>query len=315
MKQFSVFFIAIAFLFFGCDWMEKDESGTINSIIGDASFVSTFGNAPTSGTDENLRISTHLAYVEDVLRKREVAHLSEALQRNRSKALDLLREYRIAGRFPKNYDHKDKRVPCFIDVKGNVCAVGYLVEQTAGRALAEAINKKFKYSKLLSMRDEAIDQWIAQSGLTKEECAMIQPYYGPAPEPQPEANDIPTGYALSSSLSAGINLSLGAVNALQLGQGAQSPAVGMISVGTGAGAIVLGAINLPRGGEPQNYRKQNLSIVNIGVGTTNLVFGVCNLVSNRQRKRKSIAWNFYTFPEPGNQSGVGLSLTKRIGGG
>lgn len=316
MKRFMTLLIAVTVLLLACETTEEGDSGAINAIIGDASFVAAFGTSPTKSTDEKIRIRTHLAHVENLLRNRDVSHLPDNLQRKRSKALDLLRDYRIAGKFPRNYDHKNKRVPCFIDITGNICAVGYLIEQTAGRALADAINEKFKYSEILSMRDEAVDQWIAQSGLTKEECAMIQPSYSwdPDRQPQAEANDIPAGYALTSSVSTGINLSLSTLNAIQLGQGAQSPAVGIISLGAGAGAILFGALNLPRHGEPQNYRKQTLSIVNIGVGATNLVLGISNLVSNRPRKRKSIAWNVYTFPEPGNQSGIGLSLTRKIGG-
>ena len=313
MRLFTpVLIIAMAFLFFGCDRTPKGESDTINALIGDASFVAAFGYAPGKDTDEDIRISTHLAYVEDLLRKRDVSHLSEVLQRKRRYALDLLRTYRTAGEFPKNYDHQGKRMPCFIDIQGKICAVGYLIEQTAGREVAEAINEKFKYSELLSMRDEAIDHWIAQSGLTKRECAMIQPAYNWQPQPQATQNDISTGYAVTSSLSAGINLSLGTVNAIQLSQGAKSPAVGVMSLWAGAGSIILGAMNLPGEGERQNYRKQNLSIINIGVGATNLVMGVCNLVSNRPKKRKTVTWNLYSLPEPENQARVGLSLTKKL---
>jgi hypothetical protein len=308
----TILAIAIAILLFGCDRNPEGESAAVNPIIGDVSFMAVFGSRPTIATDENLRVSTHLSYVESLLRKRDVSHLSEDLQRKRSNVLDLLRFYRIAGVFPKNFDHAGERVPCFIDVKGTICAVGYLIEQTAGREVAEAINEKFKYSELLSMRDETVDQWIAQSGLTKEECAMIQPTYGWEPDPEPETNDIPRGYALTSSLSTGINLSLSTVNAIQLGAGAKSPVVGIISLGAGAGAIMLGALNLPKEGETQNYRKQTLSIVNIGVGATNLVLGVCNLVSNRPKKRQALVWNLYSFPEPGNESGIGLSLTKKL---
>lgn len=313
MRPFTpILIIATAVLFFGCDRTPEGESGTINPLVGDASFVAAFGSAPTKAADENIRINTHLAYVEGLLRKRDVSHLSKGLQQKRRNALDLLRDYRLAGEFPKNYDHKDKRMPCFIDIKSKICAVGYLVEQTVGREVAEAINVKFKYSEVLSMRDEVLDQWIAQSGLTKEECAMIQPAYGWQPQPQAEPNDISSGYALTSSLSAGINLSLSSVNAMQLSQGAKSPAVGVFSLWAGAGAIMLGALNLPGEGERQNYRKQTLSMINIGVGATNLVMGVCNLVSNRPKKRKTVTWNFYSLPEPENQARFGLSLTKKL---
>lgn len=310
----SILIIAMTTLLAGCD-KSPDGSNKINPILGDISFVKEFGIAPTTATDNNLRIKTHLAYVEELLREKDVSHLSGVLQRKRKHALDLLHTYHITGEFPKNYEHKDKRLPCFIDIKGTICAVGYLIEKTAGRALAEAINEKFKYSEILSMRDKRVDLWISESGLTKEECAMIQPGYNWQPDPmEPEVapQTISTGYAITSSLSAGVNLSLSTVNAVQLSLGARSPVAGILSLGAGAGAIMLGALNLPGEGEQQNYRKQNLSIVNIGLGATNLVLGVCNLVSNRPKRRNVIVWNFYSFPEPGNRSGVGLSLTKKL---
>jgi hypothetical protein len=55
--------------------------------------------------------------------------------------------------------------------------VGYLVEKTAGRQLAEDINEKHQYEYISEMNDEIVDNWIANSGLTERECAMIQPTY------------------------------------------------------------------------------------------------------------------------------------------
>jgi hypothetical protein len=307
--------ITVAVLIFGCE-NSTDKSDSVNAILGDISYVAKFGSAPTDATDESLRIRTHLQFVEKLLRNKNVSHLSPALQSKRQDVLDLLHRYRNVGAFPKNYDHKDKRVPCFIDIKGNICAVGYLIEQTGGRALAEAINEKFKYAAILSMHDERIDQWISESGLTREECAMIQPaYQWPTPvvdDNNSNDNYISPGYAITSSLTAGINISLSAVNALQLGKGAKSPAAGFFGICAGTGSIVLGALSMPSSSEIENSKTQTLSMVNIGLGATTLVLGICNLSSNRPRKNKSVLWNLYSFPEPGNKSGVVLSLTKKL---
>jgi hypothetical protein len=99
----------------------------------------------------------------------------------RNHLLDLLHDYWTKAVFPRNYDYKAERKPCFIDKDGTICAVGYLVEQTAGREAAETINFKHKYDVVMEMNDEMVDNWINKSGLTKEECAMIQPTYGPPP--------------------------------------------------------------------------------------------------------------------------------------
>ncbi len=154
-----------------------DNGQTINPILGDISFVETFGQQPRATTDEDLRIKTHLSYVEKLLRQKDVSNWTAEQKEKRSHLLDLLHAYWTAGVFPRNFDYPNKRVPCFIDKDGRICAVGYLIEQTAGRQTAEKINDAHKYDKLLAMNDCMVDSWIETSGLTKEECAMIQPTY------------------------------------------------------------------------------------------------------------------------------------------
>src|SRR6185436_12321081 len=104
-----------------------------------------------------------------------------------------------------NYDIADRRAPCFIDKEGRICAVGYLVEKSAGREVAEIINNGHKYQKVFEMNDQFVDDWIFTSGLSKEECAMIQPTYGFLPGAQ---QNISTAYGVSSSILGGSNLAL-----------------------------------------------------------------------------------------------------------
>lgn len=156
--------------------IEKKQS--INPVLGDVSFTSKFGYMPDQMTDENLRISTHFEYVENLLCQRDVSGLSPELRANRDYLISLLQDYRKAGKFPRNYDYFGERKPCFIDKDNTICAVGYLVEQTSGRCAAETINARFQYDEVLAMQDHILDSWIAQSGLSKEEVAMIQPTYG-----------------------------------------------------------------------------------------------------------------------------------------
>jgi NADH:ubiquinone oxidoreductase subunit F (NADH-binding) len=99
----------------------------------------------------------------------------------------------------------------------------------------------------MDMDDPAVDEWIAGSGLTKEECAMIQPQYGwqPQPTPPPNYNKIKTGYGLSSSILSGVNISLSAINCTQIGKGSNdfiSPVIGIMG---GASQILIGAVNMP----------------------------------------------------------------------
>jgi hypothetical protein len=106
-----------------------------------------------------------------------VSHLPSPLRERRSALLDKLHDYRLAGEFPTNLDFPQERRPCFIDAAGNICAVGYLIEQTAGRALAERITAAHKYDFLADMEMPELTAWVEASGLTARECAMIQPQY------------------------------------------------------------------------------------------------------------------------------------------
>jgi len=67
----------------------------------------------------------------------------------------------------------------FIDDFGNVCAVGYLIERSVGRALPEQIARlhRFEYLEDIAAAMPEVRAWIASSGLTLDELASIQPGY------------------------------------------------------------------------------------------------------------------------------------------
>jgi len=296
-----------------CNRKTNEIEQTVNAVIGDISYIQTFGNPPTKETDENTRLQTHLKYVEKLLRNKDISYLTVEQKENRIIILDLLNEYWKAGVFPKNYDYPDQRIPCFIDKYGNICAVGYLIEKTVGRQVAEEINSKFKYKYLLAMNSQTIDSWVQASGLTKGECAMIQPAYKPAPTD----NYISPEYGVSSSLIGGLNLSLNTINGIQISKGAKSKTVPILGLITGAGQITLGALNYPKeqillGGTYVNPAQRNLSLINIGLGTSAMILSGLNLITMRKPKEKSLSWNIYSFPTQDSNMGLGFGLTKRL---
>lgn len=297
-----------------CNRKSSEIEQTVNAVIGDISFFETFGNQPTKQANETLRLQTHLKYVEKILRNKDVSSLTKEQRENRHKMLDLLNEYWTAGVFPINYDYPDQRIPCFIDKDGNICAVGYLIEQTAGRQITEEINSKFKYEYLLAMNDQTVDSWVQSSGLTKEECAMIQPTYGQ----EPTDNYISPSYGVSSSLIGGLNLSLNTINGIQISKGANNKTVPILGLITGAGQITLGVLNYPKeeqdpfNGILVNESQRNLSLINIGIGTSTMILSGWNLIKNRKPKEKSLSWNVYSFPTQGGNMGLGFSLTKSL---
>lgn len=209
--------LLLALLVWGITGFPFCSRGTgVNAVLGDESYRLRFGQMPNAQTDEVIRIQTHLEYVEDLLRKRDVADLPTELLNRRLRLLDLLRVYRLQGIFPHNERFPNERKPCFIDEAGRICAVGYLVEQSAGRTIAESINEKWQYDYLSDMEDAVLDQWIAESGLTKEECAMIQPTYGGGYYTEREA-PVPAGYGVPTALLGGASLAMMTMNTIHLG--------------------------------------------------------------------------------------------------
>ena len=316
MKNLTVIItLTFVILFFGFKNSSVDKSQMVNSVLGDISYESKFGHNPDISTDNNLRIRTHLEYVENLLRKKDVSNLSVELKIKRNHLLDLLHDYWKNGIFPKNYDYSEQRKPCFIDRDGNICAVGYLVEQSTSRQVADAINNKHKYDELLAMNNSTVDNWVLTSGLAKEECAMIQPTYGPTPVET--YNNITPAYGISSSIIGGLNLSLNTINGIQIGKGTTNKTVSIIGLITGAGQIALGSAKFPKenkgwGTNYTNESQKTLSMVNIGLGTTTMILSAWNLITNRKQKDKLTTWNIYSFPTQNNNTGMAFSMTRRF---
>jgi hypothetical protein len=247
---------------------------------------------------------------------KNVSDLSDDLLKKRSHLLDLLHDYWMKGNFPKNYVYADQRKPCFIDQNGTICAVGYLVEQTTCRQVANDINNKHQYDALLAMNDPTVDNWILTSGLTKEECAMIQPTYGPTPVYN--FNYISPAYGISSSILGGLNLSLNTINGIQIGKGTTNKTVPTIGLITGIGQIALGTAMFPKeeiiwsGSNRTNESQKTLSMVNIGLGTTTLILSAWNLITDRKPKDKLTTWNIYSFTTQNNSAGLAFGLTRKF---
>ena len=157
----------------GADPMLREGA---NHHKGDDSFVALFGRAPTEADDERLRMAVHLQYVHDWLASRPATR--PELAGKRKALLAALQRYIAKGTTPQNTS-LPWRTPVFIDDQGNICAVGYLIESSVGRALPEKIAKLHKYDFLedIAASMPEVAQWIEESGLTLDELASIQPAY------------------------------------------------------------------------------------------------------------------------------------------
>ena len=320
MKQIFLY-LTLALFAAGCSSNHNENSQSVNPILGDDSYESKFGMKPDGQSGEALRIRTHLEYVEGLLRQRDVSTLPAALQQKRQTMIDLLHQYITAGIFPSNFDYPSQRIPCFIDRNGKICAVGYLVEKTAGRQVAEQINKEHRYEKLLAMNDRNVDAWISGSGLTKLECAMIQPSYGWEPIPvDNNYNHISPGYGASSAVLGGVNLSLNVLNGMQISNGSNQQAVPVIGMLLGSLQVLMGAVEWPEetmnstGGITTNESQKALSMVNIGLGTSTLLLSTWNLIDKKKvsPQTQPSSWNLFGFPSENKSMGIGFYYARRF---
>jgi hypothetical protein len=283
----------------------------VNAILGDISFFEKYSSLPTQSASEVLRIQTHLEYVESLLRKASTAHLTKKQKKNRQKAIENLHFYWTAGVFPENREFLNDRKPCFIDAKGNLCAVGYLIEQSAGRGVAEQINARYQYEYLMEMEWNVIEEWISSSGLTKLECAMIQPTYGPTPT----ENHITPGFGYATAVFSGANVALSVMNVSQINRQNQclfTPILGMV---LGAGQITLGALNFPEiqygwSGSYINEAQRNYALMNVALGTSSVIFSTWSLITRKPDKTRNVSWNVGAFPTNRNQLNVAFSFRK-----
>jgi hypothetical protein len=225
----------------------------------------------------------------------------------------------VAGVFPRNYDFPGERRPCFIDRNGRLCAVGYLVAETAGRPVAERINAAHQYDLIADMRTPALAKWVQQSGLTKAECALIQPSYGSA-VPTLVPVPVPTSYAVGSAMWGGANVMLSAANASQFNQPGVGRGVAYAGLLSGTGQVVLGALHL-RDDEPgglyigwnpapgKSYAaERTVSYLNIGAGTATLAMSFWNLLQHQPARTGRTAVGVVNY----NGAGSGLMLTRRF---
>ena len=275
------------------------SSQTINAVLGDVSFVDTFGRFPTESDSEILRITTHLNYVTSLLESADVSHLTNSQLEKRQHLISLLKIYTEENPFPKNYEYQTERRPTFIDKHGNICAVGYLVQQTAGQEAAEAINKEYKYGYVMEMESELLDSWLHEYGLSKKEAAMIQPSYGPY---RIVENNIRTDYMVTSSVLAALQIASTSYTFSSKNSAKSSMYYSSLSAGLATTNIILGIYNLNRTERTEsrccfsqitivNESKRDFSIANIAFGSASLAFNVYRgLKFNKQRKKQNFAF-------------------------
>ena len=233
----------------------EEPAGDVNAVLRNESFAAVFGRSPTATDSEDLRIRTHLTYVETLLRNADVSRIQPDAREERSRLLDALAHYRQRGEFPTDFPEAGHRRPCFIDAGGRICAVGYLIEQSDGRDVAEAIASGYRYDLVEDMPESLLLDWARRSGFTLGELAMIQPAYGGIPDPDGPmlSTAVESGVLAVASLLAGANTALIASERGPRWTGAAGAVLG--------GSVLALALN-----NESNYRGTGMAVGGVALG-------------------------------------------------
>jgi hypothetical protein len=149
-----------------------------NRILLERNLAALWGANSELDTENHARISNRLTYVQQLLNLRPTPHLNEAQISNRTHLLYLLGRYADRGVFPKDYEQHSGARLCFKDEDGRRCAVGFLIEQTHGRDLADRICGT--HIDLMDGHTRlALSGWMRVNGVNEEELALIQPGFQP----------------------------------------------------------------------------------------------------------------------------------------
>lgn len=278
-------------------WSTTIKPDAINAVIGDESYRAKFGAKPGKGTSENERITTHLQYVQKKLLDRNLDFLTEQQQENRVKHLNRLTNYIQQGVFPENNAFPNQHRPNFIDSEGRICAVGYLIEQSMGRDVAESINDKYQYEYVLKMDSNVLDKWAQRNGFTVRELAMIQPAY--CYQSCVEQDNVSK---TTESILIGANVGLSLVNGYYGLHQSGKVIPASASIALGASAITLGLT-----------KHANYSTVDYITGGLSIAAGSWALRSVFNKKSSS-SNNLTVAPVPNTRfdGNVGLSVNYRF---
>jgi len=107
----------------------------------------------------------------------DLGRIYRELKRHRAIQIDRLHGYTTRGRFPRNTDFPERRMPYFVDRYGTRCAVGELMWQSGHRAAVLGIARAHNQVRVMDVSNGPLVDWVLSSGLTQEECAHVQPSY------------------------------------------------------------------------------------------------------------------------------------------
>jgi hypothetical protein len=117
--------------------------------------------------------STRVASASDRSPSSE-ARWREKLGARREMMIQRLHAYWTAGDFVQNPDPSGGPGHFILDARGKPCPLASVIQRSGRGDLVEEAARKNNNVKVVDLRDGPILEWILQSGLTQEECILIQ---------------------------------------------------------------------------------------------------------------------------------------------
>src|SRR5439155_26415191 len=140
------------------------------------------GPDPLARRLEVARLRAHFDSVDAELRHAKVLQFTSSQRRVRTILIGWLREYRDAGKFPRNDRFPELAMPFFRDSHGALCAMAYLIERSGRRDLVDRIALTRNNAFIAQLANDAeLRAWLNSVGLSVTEAARIQPTYTHSP--------------------------------------------------------------------------------------------------------------------------------------
>jgi hypothetical protein len=224
---------------------------------------------------ETSRLHAHFARVLHQLHARDVSAWSEARQVGRRHLLALLADYDRAGRFPRNEGQLARRTPIFVDRHDTRCAMAHLIENSGGAAIVArvAATRNLEYIPTLAS-DTELQLWLAGSGLTLDEAALIQPEYEPVlPGPKPREDETPADDVMTSSILLSLGFAVPAIymNLRTDRSQAEQRQVRVFGVLAATPALAVGLVDLLHDGHLRGS-----GLTQLAIGATSITLALLN---------------------------------------
>jgi hypothetical protein len=126
--------------------------------------------------DEQELLVFHLQTLEKIFLNKDSQHLNFAQENNRKRHLAILNEYWNRRDCPKN-TYLPYRNPVFIDAQNRHCAVAYLMQKDGKTAFCKNVRENSNFIFVRNIKSDEFEKWQAESGLSLDELAWIQPGY------------------------------------------------------------------------------------------------------------------------------------------